>query len=194
VDVDEVAVVGSLVEREHTVEQFVRLRETERPSDARRGAVAAGDHARLDRLHVARGRPDLDDDPVVTLVDADDRVVLSDIGAGLTRAVGESAIESDAVDHVRDGLGLIKRVRLRPGATDVEARAVHPVLEEFVAGVVRDVLPYVVRDVSGAGQRGPDRPLLENDDIATGRGRAAGEPRPGGPAPTTTKSCMGAAS
>jgi len=121
-------------------------------------------------------------------------VVLSDIGAGLTRAVGESAIESDAVDHVRDGLGLIKRVRLRPGATDVEARAVHPVLEEFVAGVVRDVLPYVVRDVSGAGQRGPDRPLLENDDIATGRGRAAGEPRPGGPAPTTTKSCMGAAS
>jgi len=117
------------------VEQLVGLGQVEFAPDAGVRAVAAGDHPRFVPLD-AVGAADLDAYVVRVLLDADDGVVLAQVDARVAGRLGQHPVQTDAVDDVGDRFVLVEGVGLAVGAAEVEARAVHLVLEQLLASAL----------------------------------------------------------
>jgi len=81
-------------------------------------------------------------------------------------------------------------VGLAVGAAEVEARAVHLVLEQLLASALGSVLPDIGAHVARTGQGTADGALFEGGTSCPASLARRANREPAGPQPTTTKSCM----
>ena len=108
-DINELVMVGRVIEAEHPMEQLLRFRQPSSSSHAGLWSITPSDESCVVGFDAVRSA-NFDGNSVSVFGKSYDSVVLFDIGSGVSRCIREHSVEFHAVNDIRNNCRLMKLV------------------------------------------------------------------------------------